>query len=154
MTAVPDDAPAMLDNSASARKHILVVEDEPELLRAITIRLCTAGFHVTTASDGHEAAETALRVQPDLIVLDLGLPGMNGHAVADRLRSNGRPRFPVVVLSARSEVEERAAAGALGAAAYLVKPYKPAELLAVINGVLKRPALVGQTPPRSARMSQ
>ncbi|MEQ1760296.1 MAG: response regulator transcription factor [Vicinamibacterales bacterium] len=118
-------------------RRILVVEDDPDLLRALTLRLTCAGFTVYTASDGELAIRQALDLQPDLIVLDLGLPGLSGHGVASRLRRDGRPMFPIVVLSARSEIEERAAAGQLGAAAYLVKPYEPRQLLSLINSVLR-----------------
>jgi two-component system KDP operon response regulator KdpE len=117
-------------------KRILVVEDEPELLRAITIRLTAAGYEVFTATNGYQGTDEALRIRPDLIVLDLGLPGLNGHAVASRLRVNGKSPFPVVVLSSRSDVEDRALAGQLDAAAYLVKPYDPKQLLSVIHSVL------------------
>ncbi|MGE3844262.1 MAG: response regulator transcription factor [Vicinamibacterales bacterium] len=117
-------------------RRILVVEDEPELRRSLTLRLKAAGYDVYTAVNGQEAILVAQRIQPHLALLDLGLPGANGHSVARQWRSNGRSPFPVIVLTSREDVEDRALAGELGAAAYLTKPYEPEALLSAIRCVL------------------
>src|SRR5262245_35128213 len=135
MGVFPGPGSSVSNSNQPLRKRILVVEDEPELLRAITLRLTTAGYEVFTASDGYTATDQAWKIRPDLIVLDLGLPGLSGHGVASRLRVNGRSPFPIIILSARSDMEDRALAGQLDAAAYLVKPYQPKQLLSVIQSV-------------------
>lgn len=117
--------------------RLLVVEDHPDLQRALVLRLSSAGYDVHTASTADEAIASAWRLLPDLIVLDLGLPDASGHVVASQLRNDGRARFPIVVLSGKSCASERAMAGQLGAAAYLLKPYDPGELLRVIATLVR-----------------
>lgn len=127
--------------------RLLVVEDDPDLQRALMLRLAAAGYEVHAAATADEATASALRLHPDLIILDLGLPDASGHVVASQLLRDGRARFPIVVLSGRACVSERAMAGQFGAAAYLVKPYDPRELMRVIASLLARGSAAPAPPP-------
>ncbi|MDP2959650.1 MAG: response regulator [Longimicrobiales bacterium] len=114
-------------------RRILIVEDDADVRRALTIRLKAAGYDVTTAVDGASAGASARDLPPDLVLLDLGLPGGDGYAVMDRLRRIGRmAHVPVVVLSARDPRTEESRSKAAGAVAFLTKPPDPAHLLHVI----------------------
>ncbi len=117
--------------------HILVVDDEPDLVRALTIRLRAAGYRVTAAVDAVGAVAAVLEDRPDLVLLDLVLPTADGHVVLARLRGLDRaPAPPVVCLTASTAVEERRRALAAGAVAFLTKPFDGRELLATIAGQL------------------
>ena len=117
-----------------AHAKIMIVDDEVDLVRALTLRFKSAGYEVVTATDGVTATQVAVREQPDAIVLDIGLPGGDGHTVAERLRSNMKTMsIPVVYLTARSSEKDKQRAAALGAAAYLTKPFKAEELLEVVT---------------------
>ncbi len=118
---------------------ILVVDDEPDVIKALQLRLRGAGYDVVHATDGATATQTAIREQPDLIILDLGMPAGDGHTVAARLGMNTRTRaIPVIYLTARTSEEDRKKAMEAGAAAYVVKPFKANELLALVESVLTR----------------
>ena len=117
--------------------HILVVDDEPDLVRALTIRLRAAGYRVTAAVDAVGAVAAFLDDRPDLVLLDLVLPTADGHAVLERLQGLDRASAPpVVCLTASTAVEERRRALAAGAVAFLTKPFDGRELLATIAGHL------------------
>jgi two-component system, OmpR family, KDP operon response regulator KdpE len=122
---------------AVERKRVLVVDDEPEFLRAVALRLKSAGYDVLSACDGVQATHMAVAEQPDVIVLDLGLPGGDGHTVAGRLRSNMKTlNMPVIFLTARAGAMDKKKALAVGAAGYLTKPYQADELLQMLDRVL------------------
>jgi two-component system KDP operon response regulator KdpE len=113
---------------------IMIVDDELDLVRALTLRFKSAGYDVIHATDGVVATQVAVREQPDVIVLDVGLPGGDGHTVADRLRKNVKSlSIPVVYLTARSSDADRQRAATLGAAAYLTKPFKAEQLLNIVT---------------------
>jgi len=115
------------------QRRILIVEDDADVRRALTIRLKSAGYDVTTAADGASAITAARDLPPDLVLLDLGLPGGDGYAVMDRIRRIGSlSRIPIVVLSARAPKTEEPRSKAAGAVAFLSKPPDPARLLQVI----------------------
>ncbi|WP_433498210.1 response regulator transcription factor [Sphaerimonospora sp. CA-214678] len=116
--------------------RLLVVDDEPNILELLTASLRFAGFDVVTASTGAEAMLAAERDRPDLIVLDVMLPDMDGLAVADRLRGAG-PRIPVVFLTARDATEDKIA-GLNKADDYVTKPFSLEEVIARIHAVLRR----------------
>ena len=117
-------------------KSVLVVDDEPKILGVVRDYLADAGFAVATASDGPSALERARAVRPDLVVLDLGLPGLDGLDVARELQRRGR--VPIIMLTARSDEVDRVLGLELGADDYLVKPFSPRELVARVRAVLRR----------------
>ena len=117
-------------------RTILVVEDEPKILRIVCDYLDRAGFRSVEAVDGRTALQLAQRDRPDLVVLDLGLPDMDGLDVIRRLRE--KSRVPVVVLTARGEESDRLVGLELGADDYVVKPFSPKEIVARVRAVLRR----------------
>jgi len=124
-------------------KTILVVEDELKIARLVRDYLEHAGFDVVVAADGEAAIASARGHAPDLVVLDLGLPGMDGLDVARELRS--RSRVPIVMLTARGDETDRIVGLELGADDYVIKPFSPRELVARVRAVLRRSA--GGEPP-------
>lgn len=119
--------------------HILVVEDEQHLAFGIKFNLEAEGYEVSVAGDGPSALEAVARAAPpiDLLVLDLMLPGMSGYAVCETLRGRG-DTLPVVMLTARTLVEDRIRGFDSGADVYLQKPFDLEELLSVIRSLLSR----------------
>ena len=115
---------------------ILVVDDEPQIVRIVRDYLQHGGFAVLVASDGPTALRTARTGRPDLVVLDLGLPGLNGLDVARALRRDGE--VPIIMLTARSEESDKLVGLELGADDYMTKPFSPKELVARIRTVLRR----------------
>jgi two-component system KDP operon response regulator KdpE len=116
--------------------RILIVEDEPELLRALSINLRARKYDVETAGDGAAALQLASRNPPALVILDLGLPDMDGTEVIRGLR--GWSQMPIVVLSAREGQSDKVGALDAGADDYLTKPFGMDELLARIRAALRR----------------
>jgi two-component system phosphate regulon response regulator PhoB len=126
--------------------HILVVDDEPDISALVAYHLARESYRVRTASTGPEAIRAAELERPDLIVLDLMLPGMSGLEVLRELR--GRPEtreIPVILLTARREEHDRITGLTLGADDYVAKPFSPQELTLRVAAVLRR---VQQAPPR------
>ena len=117
-------------------KTVLVVDDEPKIVDVVREYLEHAGFSVRTAGDGPAALERARALSPDLIVLDLGLPGLDGLDVARQLRRSSL--VPVIILTARGDEVDRIIGLELGADDYLVKPFSPRELVARVRAVLRR----------------
>jgi len=117
-------------------KRVLVVDDEPKIVEVVGDYLRSAGFSVTYAADGERAVALARARPPDLVVLDLGLPGLDGLDVARDLR-RASP-VPIIMLTARGAETDRVLGLELGADDYLVKPFSPRELLARVRAVLRR----------------
>jgi DNA-binding response OmpR family regulator len=117
-------------------KSVLVVDDEPKIVEVVGDYLRSAGFSVTTAADGEGAVASARARPPDLVLLDLGLPGLDGLDVARELR-RASP-VPIIMLTARGSETDRVLGLELGADDYLVKPFSPRELLARVRAVLRR----------------
>jgi len=117
-------------------RSVLVVDDEPKIVEVVGDYLRRAGFSVTSAADGDGAVASARSRPPDLVVLDLGLPGMDGLDVARELRRDSP--VPIIMLTARGEETDRVVGLELGADDYLVKPFSPRELLARVRAVLRR----------------
>lgn len=119
-----------------AVQHILVIEDEPIIADAIADRLISEGFGVTKAADGPSGVDRCAEVQPDLVVLDLNLPGFDGLEVCRRIQAVRR--VPVVMLTARDDETDMLVGLGVGADDYLTKPFSPRELVARIRAVLRR----------------
>ncbi len=120
-------------------KRLLVVDDEPKLLRAIALDLKGEGYDVSTARSGNEALVSVAQRLPDLIVSDIRMPGMDGYALARRLRQNQSTALvPIVFLTAKDTTPDRIEGFRTGVDAYLTKPFEPDELLAVIASILSR----------------
>jgi DNA-binding response OmpR family regulator len=120
------------------RGTVLVVEDEPTIAEVVARYLERAGYLTLVASDGHEALATAGERWPDLVVLDLMLPRIDGLEVMRRLRERDRGRLPIILLTAKGEESDRIVGLRLGADDYVVKPFSPAELVARVDAVLRR----------------
>jgi DNA-binding response OmpR family regulator len=118
--------------------RILVVDDEPKIVQLVRDYLERAGFAVSTARDGNEALMRAHRERPDLIVLDLGLPELDGLEVTRRLRRDSG--VPIIMLTARHEETDKVVGLELGADDYVTKPFSPRELEARVRAVLRRQA--------------
>ena len=117
-------------------QRILVVEDEMQIARTLRDYLEVAGYEVTIVGDGGAALASARGEHPDLVVLDLGLPTIDGLDVARELRRTATT--PIVMLTARGEESDRIVGLELGADDYLVKPFSPKELVARVRAVLRR----------------
>jgi two-component system KDP operon response regulator KdpE len=120
----------------SARERILLVDDEVALQRTVATLLRGRGYDVVISATGHDAIAQAERMPPDLVVLDLGLPDLDGTEVCRRLRT--LLTSPIIVLSARTAESDKVAALDLGADDYVTKPFGPEELLARIRVALRR----------------
>jgi len=126
---------------------ILVVDDEPRIVQLVRDYLEHGGFTVLVASDGQAALRTARTGRPDLVVLDLGLPGLDGLDVARALRRDGE--VPIIMLTARTEETDKLVGLELGADDYMTKPFSHRELLARIRAVSRR-AAAAQTPDQGS----
>jgi two-component system, OmpR family, response regulator MprA len=122
--------------------RVLVVEDDEDIADVLRRSLRNEGYEVKTSADGVEALDVATGFVPDLVVLDLGLPGLDGIEVCRKLRTDGD--VPILMLTARAETEDRVTGLDSGADDYLVKPFERSELLARIRALLRR------RPPRGA----
>lgn len=140
MTTSASDARTIA--TMAARPDILVVDDEPQVRHVVASYLEGEGFAVRTAADGTEALAELARKRPDLIVLDLMLPGVDGLTVLRRLRDSG-DSVPVIVLSAKGQESERVVGLELGADDYVAKPASPREVLARVRAVLRRTGAAG-----------
>ncbi len=128
--------------SIGAVKTVLVVEDEPKIAKLAREYLERAGFRVASASTGREALASVRSLVPDLIVLDLGLPDIDGLDVARTLRV--RSNVPIVMLTGRGDESDRVAGLELGADDYVTKPFSPKELVARVRAVLRRTEMRGE----------
>ena len=122
--------------------RVLVIEDDTEITDALRRSLRHEGYEVRTAGDGVEALDAAAEFIPDLVVLDLGLPRLDGIEVCKQLRADGD--VPILILTARTETDDRVAGLDSGADDYLVKPFERQEFLARIRALLRR------RPPRGS----
>jgi two-component system KDP operon response regulator KdpE len=124
--------------------RVLVVDDEPQILRALRINLRVRNYDVDTAATGSEALTTAGRHPPDLVLLDLGLPDLDGVEVIEGLR--GWTQAPIIVLSGRADSTDKVVALDAGADDYVTKPFSMEELLARMRAALRRAAPVTDEP--------
>jgi two-component system OmpR family response regulator len=128
-------APASDVEVAEAR--LLVVDDEPNIRELLSASLRFAGFHVETAADGQQALQLVGSYSPDLIVLDVMMPGIDGFEVVRRMRQN-RQQMPVLFLTAKDATEDKIGGLTLGADDYITKPFSLEEVIARIRAVLRR----------------
>ena len=120
-------------------KRLLVVDDEPNLLRAVAACLRSEGYDVITARSGQDALATLAETIPDLIISDIRMPGMHGHALVHRIRSSARTALiPIVFLTAKDQKADRVEGFRTGVDAYITKPFEPEELIAVTNSIFNR----------------
>ncbi|HEY0972027.1 MAG TPA: response regulator transcription factor [Gemmatimonadales bacterium] len=130
-----------LAGARAATEHVLVVDDEPDIVALVAYHLAKAGYRVSTASAGDEAVEIAGAERPDLVVLDLMLPGIGGFEVLARLRADEATRgIAVLMLTARGEEVDRIRGLTLGADDYLTKPFNAQELVLRVGAILRRVA--------------
>ena len=127
------------DYDANAVKTVLVVDDEPAIVRIVRDYLERAGFEVTTAATGEAALQVFARTSPDLVILDLGLPEMDGLDVARVMRRSGD--VPIIMLTARADEADRVAGLELGADDYVTKPFSAREIVARVRAVMRRAQL-------------
>ena len=142
----PDTAPQSL--------NILIADDEANIRRILETRLSIAGHAVTAAADGEEALERFRGLEPDLVVLDVMMPKLDGFAVLERIRAQSE--VPVILLTALGDVADRITGLQLGADDYMVKPFSPKELEARIRCVMRRASQTnaqgGSTPGSSSNI--
>ena len=118
---------------------ILVVEDEPDILEMVRYNLAQAGLDVATAEDAECALQSVQEILPDLIILDLMLPGIDGLDMCRQLKQDARTRhIPILMLTARKEEVDRIVGLELGADDYVVKPFSPRELVLRVQAILRR----------------
>ena len=132
-------AAATLRSVAQPRsgRTVLVVDDEPTIAEVVARYLERAGYVTATAGDGLEALRLAAERRPDLIVLDLMLPGLGGLEVLRQLGESDGPRTPVILLTAKGEQDDKLVGLGSGADDYVVKPFSPSELVARVDAVLQ-----------------
>lgn len=119
--------------------RVLVVDDDPDIARFIEVNLRTHGFEVHLASDGVEALERAQQVLPDLVLVDVMMPRMDGFQVVDRLRSDPRTsNVSIIMLTAKALTADKVLGITTGADDYIIKPFDPVELVARVKGTLRR----------------
>ncbi len=122
----------------AGKKKILIVDDERDILKAVTIRLQTKGYAVVTAFDGAQGVFMAHKEKPDLIILDIRMPAGDGFSVAERLKkSTTTSAIPILFLTGSSERNAEEKARELGARFYIKKPYDPEELLDAVKRALE-----------------
>jgi DNA-binding response OmpR family regulator len=116
------------------KPRILVADDDPVILRLLEVNLGLEGFEVETANRGEDAVERARQIQPDVVILDVMMPGMTGYDVAGRLKEDpSTAAIPIVFLSARTQEEDRVRGRELGVAAYVTKPFDPGDLMDIVR---------------------
>ncbi len=115
-------------------RHVMLIEDEPNIAEAVSFLLKRDGWTVSTHSNGHDAVEAVLRKKPDLIVLDVMLPGKSGFDILSDLRSGAETAdVPILMLTARGQAKDRQTAAKLGATKYMTKPFSNTEILDAVN---------------------
>ena len=124
------------NENADSKQRVLVVDDEASIRRILETRLKMVGYDVVTAEDGEEAVEVYNKTAPDLVILDVMMPKMDGYGVTREIRRTSD--VPIIILTALGDVSERITGLELGADDYVIKPFSPKELIARIKAVTKR----------------
>jgi len=130
---------------ADSKQKILVVDDEASIRRILETRLKMAGYNVVTAEDGEEAVELFNKTNPDIVILDVMMPKMDGYGVTREIRRVSD--IPIIILTALGDVSERITGLELGADDYVIKPFSPKELEARVKAVLRRTVTKDVTIP-------
>jgi two-component system, OmpR family, alkaline phosphatase synthesis response regulator PhoP len=129
------------------RKKILVIEDDPDLVELLSFNLRNCGFTVSTAGDGLDALKKARSIIPDLILLDLMLPELDGFGVCEILRREPETaRIPIIMVTAMSSQFARLAGLEAGANDYVTKPFSPKQLIARVQALLGQPVMQAAAP--------
>lgn len=119
---------------AAEEKRILIADDDPVILRLIQVNLELEGYEVITANNGQEAVDTAMAEHPDLVILDIMMPRLDGYQACEQLKaSDVTKQIPVIFLSAKAQQGDIEKGQSFGVAAYLTKPFDPSELLEVVE---------------------
>ena len=130
-----------MTDQESPRGRVLVVDDEPDLVRVLEFGLKASGYTVEVASDGQEGLKKAREIKPDVILLDLMLPKLDGYKVCRLLKFDDRfKHIPIIILSARTQEGDQTLALEMGANRFVTKPYDFAEILGYIETLLKAPS--------------
>ena len=117
---------------------ILVVDDEPDILKVVSFRLKRAGYNVVSAADGEEALKLVQKEKPDLILLDIRLPSIDGYEICKRIKSNNALKHtPIIFLTASSGARIVDAVKKFKADGYLIKPFEPEELLKAVESIIR-----------------
>jgi two-component system OmpR family response regulator len=140
-----------MTGAGSAEARLLVVDDEPNIRELLSASLRFAGFEVSTAADGHEALASARAVKPDLLLLDVMMPGLDGFEVVKRLRQEGN-KAPVLFLTARDATEDKISGLTVGGDDYVTKPFSLDEVIARVRAVLRRTE-GAQASPTTAKLT-
>src|SRR5437870_3864353 len=120
-------------------ESVLVVDDDPDVARFVEVNLRSAGYQVAVASNGEEALERAVQLRPDLVLLDVMMPKLDGFEVAQRLRRDSRTSSSsIIMLTAKALSSDKVLGLSSGADDYIIKPFDPVELLARVKGTLRR----------------
>ena len=118
--------------------RVLLIEDEPHIVEALSFLLTREGMSVSTHSDGIDAAETTQRLKPDLVILDVMLPGKSGFDILQEIRQDDvTTGTPVLMLTAKGQSRDRAAAQAAGASMFMTKPFSNKEIVANVKALLE-----------------
>ena len=129
-------------NQEKPRARVLVVDDEPDLVRILQFGLKAAGYEVESATDGQEGLKKAREMKPDIILLDLMLPKLDGYKVCRLLKFDERfKQIPIIILSARTQEGDQTLALEMGANRFITKPYNFSEILAHVEELLKSTSL-------------
>jgi DNA-binding response OmpR family regulator len=128
-------------------KRILVVDDEPRYVRLMEANLISEGYDVTKAYDGQSAVEMVADTQPDLVLLDVMMPGLDGFGACERIREFSS--IPIIMVTAKGEEQDRVRGLDVGADDYIVKPFSATEVLARVRAVLRRAQVTGSTYEQS-----
>ena len=134
-----DQVEKALESMSDTRQKILIVDDEMDALLALKVALEAEGYNVAEAKDGHEAIDKVYSETPDVILLDLMIPGIDGFEVCRQLKSDDMYRhIPIIMLTARGEIDDKVEGIELGADDYVTKPFNLKELKARVKMVLRR----------------
>jgi len=118
-------------------KHVLLIEDEPNIIEAISFILRQDGWKVSTVSDGKRSVDMVGQLSPDLVILDVMLPGRSGFEILQELRlTESTKALPVLMLTAKGQSKDKQVAQALGVSHYMTKPFSNQDMLAVVRGLI------------------
>jgi DNA-binding response OmpR family regulator len=124
---------------ASTAKRVLVCDDDPVILRLLQVNLELEGYDVITGRNGEEAVSLAADKSPDLVILDIMMPRLDGYQACEQIKNNESTRdIPVIFLSAKAQQSDIDKGKEFGVAAYLTKPFDPNELLAIVDRLLRQ----------------